>query len=260
MPDVRELLERGAAANPGMPDIDELWRRARIVRRRRAAAGGVLLAAVVVVVALVGTLGGHLLRTSEQPSPATPPVRALPAVGAPLVAGATYTADSVDLDYAFTVPGDGWMLAAAERGWISLHQDDLRVNLQRWTGVLDPGADPVGPDDELPLPDDLATWLAGHPGVEVDRRRTETVAGTPWARLDLRVSPLRRTPEECLGRPCRLLAVTEAEPVEVLAGERATVRIAGDGAGPLVLLSADPNPGSGRRPLTDLVASLRRRT
>lgn len=260
MPDVRELLERGAVANPGLPDVDELWRRAAVVRRRRLAAGSSVVAALVALTVVLGSWTGTLTRGEQPPAPAAPPATALPGVGSALAAGTTYTAEAFDLDYAFTVPGDGWALVAAEPGWVSLRRADLRVNLQRWSAVVDPGADPVRAGDELPLPGDLAQWLGRSPGVRVRTRGSEVVAGEAWARLDLTVSPLRRTPTECRGRPCRLLAVAGSEPVEVYADEQATVRIASRGAGPVVLLAAHRVVDEGSLPLAELVESLRRRT
>ncbi|MEJ7629131.1 MAG: hypothetical protein WKF54_06010 [Nocardioidaceae bacterium] len=218
MPDVRDLLRCGTdELTTGLPDVDALWRRSRAIRARRvlAVAAVVLSTAAAVGVDVDGTWPDQREVTTLPPTAVL-----LPDAPAPLEHGTTYSAQVAGLPYSFTIPGPGWLLAAREDGWLSLHHGRTRVNLQRWTAIYDPQADPAQPSDRHPVPADLLAWVRSNTRLDVRAEKPVALAGSDWLAVDLTVSrPLSVTPGECAGQPCALLAAAGDEEVELLATE-----------------------------------------
>lgn len=254
MTDIRELLDRGADVAVGLPDVVRARREAAVRRRRRLTAGVGLAAAMVVVAGA----GAATLRPDAGPPVSERPSHTVPAPGGELVVGREYSAGPVGLPWLLTAPRAGWQVVAREDGWVSLHRGEQRVNLQRWTAVVDPGSDPSTPADEQPLPADLLAWITTHPRLDVTGTTDVVVAGDPWVAVDVTVErPLRFTPAECAGRPCVLLGLVGAEPVEVLASETARIYLPRSGvAGPIVVTAVPA--GADLTRVEALIASLRK--
>lgn len=257
MADIRELLEQASDVPTGLPDVDRAWRRAQQVRRRRTVVRSALVAAVLVLVAGTGLVVDS---RRDDPPPVTEPAPALqlPAVPGPLAAGTRYDVGPLGLPFALTIPGPGWRLAARQEGWLSLHHGRTRVNLQRWSAVYSPDADPVTRGARQPVPADLADWVRAHPRLEVAGEQPVELAGAEWVRLDLAVAdPLTTSPDECGGRSCVLLATAGTEPVDLLVSETAALYVRPSTTDPLVLLVARPASRPGDPPeIRELVASL----
>lgn len=247
MTDVRNILAEGADVSPGLPDVPQLVRRGRIARRRQVAAVTMASTVAAVLAVVVGLdVAAMLTRTSEVPTVTPRDLEPLPALPGQLQSGAAYDAGSAGFDLTFQVPGDGWVMAVQQEGWLSLHQGETRVNLQRWSGVVDPAEQAPDPAVVQPLPTDLGAWLRAHARLDVTTAAPVRLAGDEWAAYDASVArPLRPSPSlpsECRALPCVLLAATGDEGVEVLARERLRILLAPDsaGAGALVLLIAYP--------------------
>jgi hypothetical protein len=252
VPDVRDILREGADIQPGLPDVPDLVRRGRRARRRRAALQTVAAAACAVAVVALGTL---LVPDHDVPEPQpAAPVRPdpVPSSLGPLPVG-VYDASSLGLDLTFTVPGPGWTLTTAQDGWVGLRHDRTTLVLQRWDEVVDPDADPVGPTDVGPVPDDLVAWLTSHPRLAVDGVSAVPLGDETWTAVEITVArALTRTPAECKTLRCVLLAVSGDEPAELLARDRARVLVApGPGLGGAVVVvltrpdsQTRPDPGA----------------
>jgi hypothetical protein len=262
MPDLRDVLRQGADVTTGLPDVPAVWAQAVRERRRRRAVAGLAVAAAMVVVALVGSVLGGGAGTRPLPAqPAEPPAaQALPAYPGPLQRDQTFDASAVGLPFGFSTADDGWTLAAREPGWVSLHRRGVRVNLQRWDGVVDPRTDRPDGTPPLALPADLAAWIDGHQRLSVHSRSTASIAGEDWVVLEVSVrEPLDPPPAECGATPCVLLGVVGAEPVEVLDTERALVHVRDDDAQTVLVVTYPdriPNPGPA---VTHLLDSLHER-
>lgn len=262
MPEVRDVLNRGADVNPGLPDVPELMRRARAAQRRRAGLVAGMVAAVVVSAVAVGD-AVLSQRGGSAPEPAAPaPGTSLPTVAGPLAPG-TYAGSSVDLDVRFTVPGPGWTLAAVDDGWVTLRHGRSTVALQRWEEVVDPVADPVALGDSAPRPADLTDWLTSHPRLDVAGVEQTAVGGATWTTVAVTVAePLTTTPAECNALPCILLAITGDEPLELLARDRARVLLAPDDGvapdrdAPPVVVVTQPRTRSSDPAVERLISSL----
>ena len=241
MPDLRDLLQQGADVTTGLPDMPAAWSRAVRARRRRRLTTVAAVAAVVGVVAVLGSViaPGQPLPPQPAVTPRLPPASPLPEFPGPLQARQTYDAGSADLPLGFTTSGAGWVMAAREPGWVSLHRGRARVNLQRWDGVYDPTEDPAGSVDSVPA--DLLAWVTAHPRLRVGDARTVILAGAQWHALDVSVrTPLSIPPPECGNAPCVLLAQVGVEAVELLASERATLFLSAGVDDPTVILVTAP--------------------
>lgn len=254
MPDLRDVLHHGADVTTGLPDMPQVWAQAVRERRRRRVAAGLAVAAALVVVALVGAVVGAGVGGRPQPvQPAEPPAaQPLPAYPGPLARDLTFDATSVGLPFGFSTPDPGWTLAAREPGWLSLHRRGVRVNLQRWDGVVDPATARPDGTASLPVPADLAAWVAAHPRLTVRTRSATSLAGEDWVLLEVSArEPLDPPPAECGATPCVLLGTVGAEPVEVLSTERALVLVRDDDAQTVVVVThpdrrPDPGPAVAR--------------
>jgi hypothetical protein len=111
------------------------------------------------------------------------------------------------------------------------------------------------------VPADLPEWLASHPRLEVQSRRTVTLAALEWQVLDVTVgTPLEVPPSECGSSPCVLLGQVGTESVELLASERARLYVRSDEEEPTIVLVAFPASAAGPgRAVTHLLDSLHER-
>ena len=254
MTDVRELLERGADVHPGLPQVERAVRAARVARRRRAALIAGVAAAVLVTAGGVSTV---VRPPADPPSVVGAPAgQPLPVPGGPLVGRTTYSTAGAGLPWRLTAPDGAWTVAAREDGWVSLHLGRQRLNLQRWTGVFDPGADPAAPEDVEPLPEDLYSWITTHPRLTVTSSERVVVAGERWRAVDVTVDrALRLGPPECTGNPCALLGTVGTEHVELLSSEDGRIYLPETDSDGLVIVAAVPT-GRDQTRIEALIASL----
>jgi len=115
--------------------------------------------------------------------------------------------------------------------WLDLEFGMPRIEVQVYR--VDKVYDPARAARVIDAPDDLATWLTTHPGMEVGEQKDVVVGGVPGRQLDIRVgpadielAPITGVTEQPLGFGARANARLIVVPVH---GHQILISLAGEG-------------------------------
>ena len=238
MRDLRNLLDEAAGSPPDLPDLDGIRRRAhpRIIRRRVASI--VCLAAVLMACWIgVSTLaGGAGKDRGDVVTPAPPPsMTEDPSIRQGQLEPGAYRGRVGDRRLRLEVDNDDWSVVAVHPTWVALTFRQYVLHLQVWGSVVPPRS--TDADGHQDVPDDVATWLVGHPRLSTSPPTAVVAGGSAATQLDVRVvRPLQNPPAECTG-PCVVLGriASEGEPVDITVGERARFLVFGQGRHQLIV-------------------------